>query len=97
MGPGSNAEIEVRLTDANLAKKLIGHSFSVVLSRMDEDRPKPGLPIHLSDQRGDLHEIRPRPNDVEDFHGLLLRQFTRCHAVALRPPRRRTKPTRKAR
>ena len=64
--------MSIRLRELKIAKKRIGHVRVVVLSGMDHERLKLlGPRLHRGDDRRNLHEVGPRPNDIDYFnHGL---------------------------
>ena len=64
----ADAEIHVRLRQAEIVEEGVGHLRVVVLPRMNDERRKLSLaPLHGFDNRRDLHKVGARADDVNDF------------------------------
>ena len=65
---GADAERVVGLADAELLEEDLGHLAVVVLARVDEHVLElVAPPAELRGDRRDLHHVRPRPDDGQDF------------------------------
>jgi hypothetical protein len=63
----SDAEIEIRLGQLEIPKEDLGHRLIIVLSRVHDQMPDAaGMLLKCLMQRGNLHEIRPGPDDAND-------------------------------
>ena len=71
-----------------VAEKRVRHVRVVVLSGMDHERLKLfGPRLHRSHDRRNLHEVGPRPNDIDYFdHGTVYRRITRALLALLISP-----------
>ena len=79
---GADLEVDVRAGKAKLPEKHAVHALVIMLPGVHEEL---GETLRVFAERGDerrhLHEIGPRPDDVEDLH-------VRCSVGAWRCPRR---------
>jgi len=69
MRAGADTETEVEWLDIQVPEELLRHASIVMLAGVDEDRDDLGVALHLPDQGGELDEIGPGPDDVDDSHG----------------------------
>jgi hypothetical protein len=68
VGAGADAEVYVGTGQPEVAEEVVAHPRVVVLPGVyDQRRELPRAPPHRLHQRRDLHKIRPRPHDVDDF------------------------------
>ena len=64
---GANiGEVDVGLGDLKLAEEKFAHALVIVLARVHEQRLYFGRPGELLHHRRDLHEVRPRADDIDD-------------------------------
>ena len=68
VGVGAYAEMNVGPGQAEVAEEGVRHQLVVVLPRVhDERRERARAPPHRLDHGRDLHEVGPRPDDVDDL------------------------------
>src|SRR3990172_1556339 len=70
--PGANAEVNVGDRNAQVAKKNVGHAVVIVLARVDQNALQSRFALHLFHDWRDLHEVGPRADDIQYFHGRIL-------------------------
>src|SRR5688572_126630 len=64
----ANLQMNVRRRQFEVAEKHVGHQLVVMLARMNNKRRELSLaPLHGFDDGRHLHDIRPRPDDIDYF------------------------------
>src|SRR5436309_733787 len=69
VGARSDTEVVVRCRDLQLGEEPRRHRVVVVLTGVNERRDDRRMAQHFPDEWTHLHEIGPRPHDVDDLHG----------------------------
>ena len=60
--------MHVRSGEPEVSKEGVAHQGVVMLPRMDDERRElTSAPPHRLDHGRDLHKVRPRADDVDDF------------------------------
>src|SRR5437867_12830709 len=68
MTPRSDLERHIGRRDLEILEEATSHFRIIMLASMDQHCSDVLLATHLTDQMGDLDEVRSRADDVHDFH-----------------------------